>query len=295
MRIVTLVAALFLFLVLPQAASACVPAPTANPRTPTAAPKPTETAAQATRRQAEEARTAFGAADIVFRGQVTRTERFVDNTYAYYTDVYALRATFAVDAVWKGTVGSPMTVVSRRPYVTDCDLTNGQTGPPYLLDEQATYLVYAKINAATQTYDISRLTESAAIAADVTVIGPGTRGVAAATLALPTAVPTATLVPANSRVFPTPVLWTPVASPATRSTTVSSVATSTALSQLRDIVVIPSPAATAATAAPALPKPSRDRMAVLLALGGGWVIVAAFAGIIVARRVRRSSPPSRSG
>lgn len=280
MRTATLAVAIALFLALPQAASACVPLP---PGMPTVTPPPTDTPAQAARRQADETRAAFAAADIVFRGQVTRVERFVAQRFLG-ANIYADRATLVVDAVWKGTVGSPMTVVARRQFVSDCDVTNGQTGPPYLLREQQTYLVYAKVNAEAPSYDISRLTETTAIAADTGVIGPATLGVAAATVALPTAVPPATVAPVASRTFPTPVFRTASAGPATREPTASPVATATASSP---------PTATTAIATVAVPTPpppapvaaSVDgQTATPLLLVGGGIVAGMLLGIVVARR-----------
>lgn len=175
---------LLIFLALPEAAAACVPA---DPRIPTPTPLPTDTPQEAARKQSQEITTAFGKADIVFRGQTTKTETFVSGR-TFGTDIHSLRAFFAVDTVWKGSIGRQVTVYSLRTDISDCDLTNGTTGPPFPLRNQTTYLIYTQLNRTTQTYEISKVTGAAMVATDVAVIGSGSPTTAPAATTAPTTV-----------------------------------------------------------------------------------------------------------
>lgn len=178
--------ALIIFLALPAGALACVPTPSPNPRIPTATPRPTDTPAEAARKQMDETRATFGDADIVFRGVTTKTETFV-TSQPFGADVQSLRAFFGVDTVWKGSVGQQVTVYSHRRDVSDCDFTAGRTGPPYPLHTQTTYLIYARLDTRTQTYEISNATDEVTLDTDIAVLGPGTPVAVVATPA-PTAV-----------------------------------------------------------------------------------------------------------
>jgi hypothetical protein len=255
-----------LFLSLPQATRACVPTPTLDPRTPTPTSRPTDTPEEVARKQADEVHQAFASADIVFRGQTTQTEKFVSGTM-FGTNGYSLRATLTVDTIWKGGVGSPITIYSRRTGLSDCDVAFGNTGPPIPLRDQSTYLIYARLDGATQSYEINRAVLATSSAPDLAVIGPGT-----------SAEPTPTQAPTAVAAVATPIAPTP-----TQASTATAVAATPAEPFEPPQYALGSPA------------PSGSRVAMPLLLVAGGVIAVGLLGIVSMRRIRQRARPGTDG